>query len=283
MTQLTILNDIVHDDLEQSLNIQQSWQIQTVDLRNINGKNIIKLSNEEAEQALQAVTRRGMDVYCLSFGLFFDDIEKGEAHFRQNHLGQVARAIEVARIFNPKVVRLLSAHSTKRDSFVNSMVYMRENHPWVIPMYREAIDLIAAAGFQVTIENEVHGNILTNAEEILQFFQELNRSATNTFTFDVQNLWLMGTFPTMAIYQQLAPLIGYYHLKGGMGDDSGGVRLKWKSTLEDASWPVLEMTRKVVEDGRCGAICLNPSHGEDYSNMNQANADFLRRAVPELK
>jgi hypothetical protein len=72
----------------------------------------------------------------------------------------------------------------------------------------------------------------------------------------------MGTFPTMEVYRQLAPLIGYYHSKGGLVDETG-IKLKFKSCLADASWSVAEMTRALISDGRCEAICLNPSHGED--------------------
>lgn len=286
MTQLTILNDIVDNDLDTSLDIQKCWGIRMVDLRaGVYGKNFMQLSDEEAAKAAGAIAGRGMNVYCLSSGLFFDDIEQGEAHFREAHLGRVGRLIELARIFRPKVVRLLSATSGRRREFADSFEYIRAEHPWVIPMYREAVDQIAAAGFRATIENEVKENLFTTPQEIVRFFEALDRSGRTTFTFDVQNLWLMGTFPTMDVYRELAPLIGYYHLKGGLADESG-VKLKWKSGLWDASWPVAEMTREVVRS-QCEAICLNPSHGEDkpgydYAGIHRRNVEFLQSAIPEL-
>jgi sugar phosphate isomerase/epimerase len=286
MTQITILNDIIHSDLDASLDIQKSWGIQIVDLRSgIFGKNFMQLTDVEAQSAVQATQDRGMSVYCLSSGLFFDDIEKGEAYFRETHLNKVGRLIELGYIFQPSVIRLLSATSSKRVDFTDSFEYLQKQHSWVIPIYREAIDLIAEAGFMVTLENEVKENLFTTPEEIVRFFQALDRSDRCTFTFDVQNLWLMGTFPTMEVYRQLAPLIGYYHLKGGLVDETG-VKLKFKSSLADASWPVAEMTRALVSDGRCGAICLNPSHGEDkpgYDDMeiNRQNVEFLKSLLAE--
>jgi hypothetical protein len=217
--------------------------------------------------------------------LFFDDIEQGEAYFREKHLNKVGRLIELGRIFQPSVIRLLSATSSKRKDFTDSFDYLQKHHTWVIPIYREAIDRIAEAGFMVTLENEVKENLFTTSEEIVQFFHALDRRDRCTFTFDVQNLWLMGTFPTMDVYRQLAPLIGYYHLKGGLADETG-IKLKYKSGLADASWPVAEMTQALIDDGRCQAICLNPSHGEDkpgydYSQINKQNVEFLKSMILE--
>jgi hypothetical protein len=57
--------------------------------------------------------------------------------------------------------------------------------------------------------------------------------------------------------------------------------------LEDASWPVVEITQQVVMDGVAPVICLNGSHGEakagyDYNNMTKRDLDFIRRAIPEI-
>ena len=87
----------------------------------------------------------------------------------------------------------------------------------------------------------------------------------------------MGTYPTMDVYYKLKGLIGYYHLKGGQQRD-GNSDLYWRSSLEDASWPVAEITRQVVMDGLSQMICLNASHGQakagyDYNNMTKRDLD----------
>jgi sugar phosphate isomerase/epimerase len=110
----------------------------------------------------------------------------------------------------------------------------------------------------------------------------MDRRDSVFFTYDVQNLWQMGTFPTLDVYRTLKPLIGYFHLKGGKAGDDG--RLLWKSTLEDASWPVVEMTREVVRDGVSPVICLNPSHGGklegyDYNRMVQRDLEYIRSVL----
>lgn len=281
MVKITILNDIVHSDFLTSLDIQKSWGIEVLDLRNhIFGKSFLDLREVEMELAVQSIAEREMSVYCLSSGLFFDEVEKGEAYFRDYHLGQVDRLIQAANHLKPNVVRLLSACTEKRTSVKDSISYISKQYSWLFDVYREAIDRIHAAGHHVTIENEVRGCILSTPKEIMDFFQILNREDKASFTFDVQNLWKMGTFPTMDVYHQLSYLIGYYHLKGGKAADDSR-ELVWSSSLEDASWPVVEMTTALVEDGRSSVICLNPSHGEimagySYEGIHLRNLNFLR-------
>ncbi len=90
-------------------------------------------------------------------------------------------------------------------------------------------------------------------------------------TWDVQNQWQMGTYPSLKVYEELKPLIAYYHLKGGRSD-GGSTSLRWKSSLEDASWPIRAITAQVIADGVSPVICLNPSHGTAEKGYDSSNA-----------
>ena len=81
-------------------------------------------------------------------------------------------------------------------------------------------------------------------------------------------------------------LVRYYHLKGGQHNETCR-DLVWRSSLEDASWPVVEITREVIADGATPVICMNGSHGEkkegyDYTDIVQRDMDFIRNAIPEI-
>jgi hypothetical protein len=91
------------------------------------------------------------------------------------------------------------------------------------------------------------------------FFRALGSDCGASFTWDIQNLWSMGTPPSPEVYEQLTPFIGYVHLKGGQAGEDGALR--WRSSLREATWPVAEITARVVADGVSPVICLNPSHG----------------------
>ena len=74
--------------------------------------------------------------------------------------------------------------------------------------------------------------MLSTVEEVVSFFAELNCGDAVNFTWDVQNLWQMGTFPSLAGYQQLRSLLAYYHLKGRQSEP-GSTALQWGSGLAD--------------------------------------------------
>lgn len=286
--QLTMLNSMADRDFERALDKHAAWKLKWLDLKDaIFGKLITQITVDEARRAAEMVQARGLSVWCFSTTLFADKIEKGEAHFRAQHLAPLAQTLEAARILKPTFVRLIVAQSAERKTFANSAVHVRQRAPWLYELYREAIGQIHAAGFKATIENEIDGSLFAHPVEIIDFFEELDCDGRVTFTWDVQNLWEQGTFPSVEVYEELKPLIGYYHLKGGQRE-SASSELHWRTGLEDASWPVAEITRRVVADGVSPVICLNPSHGKpkpgyDYANMVERDLAFIRGAVKGIE
>jgi len=285
---ITILNSMAGREFEQALDQHVSWDVKLLDLKDaIFGKGIVELTEDEAKRAAGLIHERDLSVYCFSTGLFHGDIELGEKRFREDYPGKIDHVIQLAEILQPQIIRLLAAGTSKRGEIENSVKYIRLNHPWLIPLYAEAIDGLYSSGFKSTMENEVGNCIFSTPEEIIGFFEELDCPEKVCFTWDVQNLWQMGTYPAMDVYNKLKGLIGYYHLKGGQ-QDNDGIKLRWRSSLEDASWPVVEITQQVVMDGVSQVICLNPSHGKpkqgyDYTNITKRDLDFIRRAIPGME
>jgi hypothetical protein len=283
-----MLNSMASREFESALERHVEWGVRVLDLKDcIFGKSIVDLTDEEAERASELARECGLSVHCLSTVLFHPEIELGEAAFRKGQLAPVARAVEIADIMGPSVVRLLAAQTTRRPGLADSVEYIRREHPWVIPVYREAIDRLNDAGYAVTIENEIGRCILATPQEVRGFFAMLDRQGKVSFTWDVQNMWQMGTFPTTDVYLELRDLIGYFHLKGGQHDGKS-TALRWASALKDASWPVIEITRRAVADGVSPVICLNPSHGQaksgyDYGDVLKRDIEFLRGNIPGIE
>ena len=281
---ITMLNSMADRDFETALDRHAEWGLRHLDVKDsVFGKGVADLSDAEAGRAAELIDARGLSLYCMSTQLFHGDVEVGEAAFRDAHLEPLERAIAVARILRPSLFRLLSARTVRREQVTDSIAYLRAEHPWVIACYREAVQRLAAAGLRVTIENECHANIFATPEEVTGFFAELDCGDAVNLTWDVQNMWQMGTVPTMDVYRGLRPLLAYYHLKGGQAEP-GSRSLRWKSSLEDASWPVREITRQVVADGVSPVICLNGSHGArkpgySYDGVLERDVAFVRREI----
>jgi len=273
-TRLTMLNVMAGQEIELALDRHVEWGLKDLDLKDgIYGKSIIDLNSGEAGRLAGAMQQREMSAYCFSTTLFHEPLSLGETHFRNSALAALPRTLAVARIVKPRLIRLLDPKGSGRFP------------DWMIEIYREAASQISAAGFQTTIENECHDCLFGNVDNIVDFFQRLDRPGTVTFTWDIQNLWSNGTFPSLDVYYKLKPWMSYVHFKGGQSDTPGGA-LKWSSSLAEASWPVRDIARQVLHDAISPVWCLNPSHGAhkpgvDYSNVTETDMAFLRNVMAE--
>lgn len=282
---IAMLNFMAGLDFNESLKQQQQWGITTLDLKDhVYGKSLMDISNDEAHQVAKSIADHNMTFYCFSTTLFSGDIEQGQANFQLELDEKLERVLELAQILKPKVIRLLAARTSRRSEFDNIFPYILKHKQWLIPLYQAAIDRIHEAGFEATIENEANGCILSKPEEILCFFRLLDRKDQLFFTFDIQNLWQMGVYPSMEVYDTLSHITGYFHLKGSQSLVEGG-HTYYASTLEDSSWPVIDITRRAVDSG--AIICLNPIKGEklvdyNYENITKRDIDYLRNNLGEV-
>ena len=284
MARLTVLNGMVGSDIAAALNQHVVWGLSDVDLRDsIFGKAIADISLDEAKQLAEMLSARRLSVYCFSTTFFYLPVEDGPDAFRAQaeRLGHV---LQLAQILKPTYIRLLSAQIKRRAEIQDSNAYLKAQYAWVLPLYAEAVDKIAAAGFKTCIENELHSCIFGNPSEIVEFFRLLDRPGKACLTWDVANLWQHGTYPSREVFRVLRPLMGYYHLKGGRSESGNLSGLKWMSALDDSSWPVTEITREVMRSGVSPVICLNPPHGSpnpayDYRNVTARDVTFAKKLI----
>jgi sugar phosphate isomerase/epimerase len=286
-SQLTLLSSMASSDFEESMLLHRDWGLKWVDLRDgIYGKRVEELDLDAALEAKRSIDALGLEVYCVSTNVFVEDVAHGEAAFRA-HLDVLERAIEVAGVLRPRLLRLNAANFAERATDSSAISVIKEHYPWFVDVYRAGVDMVAAGGMVATIENEAFDCCLSKPEEFVEFFDWLDRPEGAALTWDVQNQWSTGVFPSLDIYRQLKPYIRYYHVKGGQCEP-GSATLAWNVALEDASWPVLEITNAVVADGVSPVICLNPAQhgaqkaGYDYDGAVARDLAFLRNSVAGL-
>lgn len=280
---LTMLNDTAGRDFDLAVRRHVALDLQWLDLKDaIWDQNINNLSLDNAHRAAKAARANNLGVFCLSTGLCVSNIETGERAFREQHEPVLDHVLKVAEVLKPQSIRLLSAMVQPFPEKEPVIDYLKRRRSWVFDVYREMVDRIVESGHRCLIENEIDDTIFNRVASIQGFFDELRRPGRAYFTWDIQNLWQCGVFPTLDVYRQLKPLIGCVHLKGGRSED--GKTLAWASSLEEASWPVADIMRAVVADGVSPVICLNPSHGKpppdfDPWEVVQRDVAFLRKEV----
>lgn len=297
-SELTVLNMMPSRDFDTSLELHRQWGLHWVDLwgdiYGIPSVDLLDLST--AARAADAIAAAGLEVYCQSTRVFDDHVEVGEQDFRRAHLDQLGRSLKMAERLKPAVVRLIAGRLTRGDDDASSVRTLKHDYPWIAAAYRDGVKAIRDAGYDATIENETGDCFLASTEEFLEFFEWLDLGSEVTLTWDVQNNWQTGYLPTLGRYESLKPLIGYVHLKGGQSEP-GSTALRWKTSLADASWPVLDIAQAVVDDGVSPLVCLNPSHGaakdgydygiqasdRDVSAITLRDLEYLRENVTGLR
>ncbi|MER8395302.1 TIM barrel protein [Mesorhizobium sp. M1340] len=279
---LTILNSMAGDDFASALDQHQAWGLSDLDLRDgIYGHWLASLPKSDAMKAEAQIRERGLSVHCLSTSIFYGEIGNGRDAFCAEHIAELEHIISLIDVFQPKFVRLLAPQLSARPSDDTAIEVMKNEYPWVFDLFRDAIGRIRAAGASATIENEAWHCVLSRPREFTQFFDELGLGDAVKLTWDVQNQWATGVFPSLETLNLIEPLVAYYHVKGGQHADESR-RLSWNVALEDASWPIGQITQEVVARGLSPVICINPAqHGQDkpdydYQGIVERDIAFMR-------
>lgn len=289
--QLTMLNSMAGPDFPVALDRQVALGLRLVDLKDgLWGQKVEDLNDEQSARAAALFAERNLEVHCLSTALGWADVNLGERAWRAGQEPLLQRVLQVALILRPRYVRVLAVRiGTAEKPAGWSYDETVAAHPWLLTAYADLVRRINAAGFAACIENESRHCALARPEDVVAFFTALRplvKDGVCDYIWDVQNMWQMGTFPTLAGLQVLRPYLRLLHLKGGRADAHGV--LTEASALRTASWPVLQILEEVRRAGAVGVICLNPSHGKrqpDYDIWRVAQDDiaFLRESLPGLE
>lgn len=299
MAQLTMLTEMMSPDLETAIARLRDLGISLLDLKGgLFGKSVENLDAADNERLAALLERTGTRAYCLSSVLGHRNVSQvSEADFRRTLETGLVRLMPTARALRPARIRLLGCCFDGRGDWRNANDYLKRHAPWVYAAYRDAVAQLHDAGWRVTIENEP-GSIFAAPGETLEFFERLDRADGARFTWDIQNMWQSGTYPTPAVYEQLRPVTDYVHLKGGRAAPAAPRVLAHRSVLEDADWPVREIVGRVLADGTSPVLCLNCSHGTPADDdplrplwgaanlaAEEARRDvaFLRRTFAEIE
>lgn len=284
LPELTMLNAMAGGAIEDSLARQRELGVRVLDLKNqVFDRSIEDLDPSAAERLAALVAEHGMRIQTLSTCIGLAAVELGEAAWRERFDPALARVEALVPILRPAQVRLLSPQSEHRDELTDAVSYLRAAQPWVLEWFAEAADRLVAAGTAPVLENEVGGNCIARPQEALDLLAAIGRPRLRLI-WDVVNLWQMGTYPSVAVYRQLSPVIAMLHIKGGRADRPGGV-LRWRSSLAAASWPLREVLAAALRDGASPVLCLNPPHGaphDDHPFDTESDLRHLRSLCEEI-
>ena len=173
-SQLTLLSSMASSDFEESVRLHRDWGLSGHLRDGIYGKRVEELDLDAALEAKRSIDALGLEVYCVSTNVFVEDVAHGEAALRA-HLDILERAIEVAGVLRPRLLRLNAANFAERAKDSSAISVIKEHYPWFVDVYRAGVDMVAARGMVATIENEAFDCCLSKPEEFVEFFDWLER------------------------------------------------------------------------------------------------------------
>lgn len=199
MITLSAFGDEISPDLDVQMDVLASEGIRHLDLRSVNGKNVLKFTDEEAADIKKRLNVRGFRVASIGSPIgkimITDDFD--------THLKEFRRAIQLAHFFGTPYIRVFSFYMPKGKS---PYIYRAE----VLKRMKKLAEIAEQEGVILVLENDVglYGSSGERAKEILNYVHSPYLYAA----FDPANFIRSQVNPIEA-YQLVKPYVAYYHMK----------------------------------------------------------------------
>ena len=216
---ITAFADEIAPDLATQLRVMKEHGVVGLDLRSVEGKNVLALSDAEVDAVGAAVAEAGLRVQCVASPVnkvAFEGNEAGEAH-------KLKRAIEVAKRLDVRRIRVFTPESPDGDAVMD----------WMGRQHRMA----EAADVLLLVENDAK-YWSAYPEHARRLFREL--AGPNLMAaFDFANAHLLGTriedwFPW------IVPYLDTLHIKDAkdgrvvpVGEGDAGIRVTLQALFRE--------------------------------------------------
>jgi sugar phosphate isomerase/epimerase len=278
---LSYLPDEMKTDFATTLALGAEWGIQQIELRSVNGVNVIDLTDAQINETKALLAHYGMKVTALATPFFkcvlpgFEENAPGDLHNARplayaDHLRLLPRGVEVAQAFDAPLMRIFTFW--RQDGI--------DCRPALSEAVQAALDAAAGSGVAIGLENEGACFVGTSAElaETARRFPDPRLR----FIWDPGNSTHRGMAPRAEDVALFADRIAAVHLKDGLYDPSTG---KSRATLiGEGATDYLTQLRWLGDAGYSGALTLEPHYcpgGDCVKGMRQSVA-AIRRVAAEV-
>lgn len=211
--------DEVADSLQDGMKFLKEHNINSAEIRTIDGKNIAKLTLEETGILKETLSENGLSVSAIASPLFkwyAGDVKSesdadlfGMSPFlsREDKEEMIEKIIEQARILDTKKIRIFSG--LKPDSGNYSLPQEESK------LLRYALEVAKQKGVQLLLENEPVCYI-SKLEDYIGMFVSGEYEGLRAW-FDIANVYEEGERITNSDLKALTPYIDYLHVKDPEG------------------------------------------------------------------
>ena len=198
---LSAFSDEYADSLQQQCQALNSFGIEYMEMRGVNGKNVSTLSKEEVLEAKETLCNYGIKVSSIGSPLGKIKLDEDMSA----HLDQAKRVFETANILGAKNIRMFSFYLPEGKT-------RQDCKEQVLDALSKLVDLSEEYGVTLCHENEalIYGESPDKCLELLEHF-----GGKLKCVLDMGNFVLDGHNPMQA-YKLLQKHIEYFHIKDAL-------------------------------------------------------------------
>lgn len=200
MPVLSAFADEISPDLGEEVRVLKECGIKCLDLRGFDGVNVMKLSDEQVKRAADSFKREGVSAVCIATPI--GKVQVDDAFEPQ--MGQMKRALDLARTLGSKYIRLFSFYIPKGDDPKNW-------HKQVVERVGKLAKQAEGSGVTVVLENEegLYGDTIERCAEVISAVKAPHLK----LAFDPCNLVIVGPKPFPDSFFLVKKHLGYVHVK----------------------------------------------------------------------
>lgn len=257
---LSAFSDEIDEDLEVQVEVLGRHRIRHMEIRNVNGKNVIQYTLEEVRKIKERLVSAGIGVSAVGSPI-------GKIGIRDDfkpHLELFKHTVETARILDTRFIRMFSFFIPSGE---NPGIYRDE----VMERWNRFVEAASGSGLVLLHENEkdIYGD---TAERCLDLMQAMNDSQVRT-AFDPANFVQCDVKVFPEAYALLKDYIVHYHIKDALYRDHQVV----PAGMGDGH--VEALMAAANSDGYRGFLTLEPHLGA-FKGLQDLERNTLIREVP---
>ncbi len=214
LDRLSVLTDEVSDDFIKALEWSVAHRFRHVEVRMVDGANVVNLSDEQVDRVAAEARKRGLAISAIASPLFkcaldpsrpvgSGDLFGAKEEDIPTHFRRLDRTVEIARRLGVRKIRIFSFWREKEP---------RRYFAEIAGHLRRAAETAARGDVLLLLENETACNG-GYAEEVAELVRQVDRPAALRVLWDPGNETYGGRSPYPEGYRHVKDLLAHVHLK----------------------------------------------------------------------
>jgi sugar phosphate isomerase/epimerase len=222
--QLAVITDEISDDLGHALDVASEYGVRGVELRQVWGKHVLDLNDEERSKAREIIAQHNMVVVGIATPFYKCDLPGetvdgpvGNLHSATavglaDQIDLLQRAFTTAQFFQTNLIRIFTFWKRKSLS--------PELEDQIVDLMAEPVALAEEAGMILGLENE-HACYIGTGAQTARILERVDSPALRVI-WDPGNAYCDGERPFPNGYDDLKDFIAHVHVKDAAVDKNTG-------------------------------------------------------------